>query len=188
MEALDVNRTKAQIINMVIKDIPDNKLKDFFVFRMQYIEPYKSTDVATKEALADYQRLTIRAQLRKGAQLFGTPEAVLKHLQTFYKGRDIANGPAHFYDYVVVGMNKDGELVNKYKVNEYGNYARLNGDDAAEVLQWLFNNQDRIGDVKFIPEHKITESLDTIEAPDYIPAEKEISENVKGLLIKKRIK
>ena len=186
MEALDVNRTKAQIIDMVIRDIPDNKLKDFFVFRMQYIEPHKSADVATKEALADYQRLTIRAQLRKGGQLFKTPESVLKHLQTFYKGRDIVNGPAHFYDYVIIGMNKDGELINKYKINEHGNYSRLNGDDAAEVLLWLFNNQSSIGEVKFIPEREIAATLNAIDAPDYIPCENEISENVKGLLIKKK--
>jgi hypothetical protein len=175
MDALEINETKANIINGTIKDIPDDKLPDFFIFRMKFLEPYKSADVATKEAVSDFQRISIRARLKAGDRIFSTPEAVRHHLETFYRGRDIVNGPGRFFDYVVIAMNKDGEMVNKYKINEHGGFTRLNGEDVADVLQWLFIHQDRIGDVKIIQERETALSLDSIKAPDYIPAQGRVS-------------
>jgi hypothetical protein len=184
MDALEINEVKANIVNGIIKEIPDDKLQDFFIFRMKFLEQYKSADVATKEALAEYQRVTIRARLRAGERVFATPEAVRHHLETFYRGRDIANGPAAFHDFVIIGMNKDGELVNKYRINEHGAFARLNGEDAAEVLQWLYLHQGRIGDVKIIPERDTALQFGALEAPDRVPGDKSISGDVQLLLSK----
>lgn len=182
MKATGVNEVKARIYDKYISDIPDGKLSDFFVFVMKYLEPYKSYEVAMKEAAFDFNRIGIRNRLKNMERLFSTPEAVKYHLETFYKGRDVAYGPAIYLDHVVIAMNRDGELVNKYRINDHGNYSRLNADDAAEVIMWLFENQHRIGDVKIVPERDVQLQLGQMKAPDEYDKSATIEANVIGEL------
>lgn len=64
-KGLDVNEIQATLISELIKDIPDDKLKDFLVFRMGFIDQYKSKELITKEALFEYQKIKTQHQLKK---------------------------------------------------------------------------------------------------------------------------
>ena len=55
-----------------------------------------------------------------------------------------------FYDVVRLAIDEDGDVINKFSVNSYGKYPKLSGEDTQAVLEWLFNHQYRIGEVKFI--------------------------------------
>ena len=158
-EALEVNMVQAKLISKMIEDIPNDKLPDFFVFRMSYIAPMKSKELITKEALFDFRRMEIEQGLKSGVYNFKSIDEMRNFLMTYYKGKDVANGAASYYDYVVIGLDQEGRFINKYATDDYGRYLILNGEDTAEVLNWLFENQHRIGVVSYVPvpasiEHK----------------------------------
>lgn len=149
-EALEINAIQAELLSEMIKEIPDNKIKDFLVFRMNYIQPKMSKELITKSALFDYNKKMIEVRLRNGEQVFKTIYEVKEYLLTFYKNKEIVNGPAKYMDYAIIAMNQDGELINKFAQNEHGSYKKLNNDDTGAVLEWCLINQHRIGDVKYV--------------------------------------
>lgn len=162
-QGLDLNIVQASLVSELIKDIPNEKLKDFLVFRMNYVDKFKSKELITKEALFEYQKKIVESRLREGEKVFETVEAIKAHIETFYKGQDLGNGVAQFYDFVVIALNNDCELVNKYTVNEHGGYKRLDSIDSARVYNWFFENQHRLGDVKIVAVYDIAPKL--IDAP-----------------------
>jgi hypothetical protein len=149
-QALEINEIQADLLSEQISDIPDDKLKDFLIFRMNYVQPMMSKELITKTALFDYKKKMIEVQLQNGVKVFKDIYEVKDFLLTFYKGKEIANGAGNYYDFVVIAMDKDGELINKYVQNEHGTYKKLNNDETGTVLKWLYANQNRIGVVEYI--------------------------------------
>lgn len=169
-KGLEVNEVQASLISELIKDIPDDKLKDFLVFRMGFIDQYKSKELITKEALFEYQKIKTQHQLKKGVQVFENMASMIKYIETYFKGKELGNGLASYYDYVVIGLDKDLNLINKYKVLENGGFYKLNSEEKTRVYTYLFENQYKIGSVEYVPyyetaqvEHKTTHS-DKIES------------------------
>lgn len=163
MKALEVNDVQALLVSELIKEVPNDKLKDFLVFRMNYIDKFKSKELITKEALFDYQRISIESRLRAGEKIFATVADVKNHIERFYKNKDLANGVASFYDYVVIALNADCELVNKFSTNLNGTFKKLHSIDSAKVYEWFFNNQHRLGDVNIVAVYETASKL--LEAP-----------------------
>ena len=165
MEALEINEVQASLLSELIKDVQSDKLKDFLVFRMGYIDKFKSKELITKEALFDYQRFLIEDRLRAGEIIFANVEDIKKHIETFYKGKDLANGVANFYDFVVIALNSDCELINKYSMTTGGAYRKLHSIDSARVYKWFFENQHRLGDVKIVAVYDVAPKM--LEAPKH---------------------
>jgi len=149
-QALEINAVQANLVSMMISEIPNDKLKDFFAFRMNFMQPMMSKELITKTALFEFNKNGIEARLRNGEQVFKTIYEVKDYLLTFYKGKEIVNGAGKFYDYVIIAMNNDGEMINKFAQNEHGNYKKLDNDDTGSVLEWCLINQHRIGEVKYV--------------------------------------
>jgi hypothetical protein len=149
--ALEINEVQADLLNDLISDIPDDKLKEFLVFRMNYVQPMMSKELITKVALFDFRKKMIEIQLRAGVKVFSDLYEVKEFLQTFYRGKELANGAGDYYDYVVIAMDKDGELINKSVQNEHGSYKKLNNEDTGRVYEYFFENQNKIGVVKYVP-------------------------------------
>ena len=149
--ALEINEVQADLLNDLISDIPNDKLKEFLVFRMNYVQPMMSKELITKTALFNFKRKLVETQLRAGVNVFKDIYEVKEFLLTFYKGKEVANGAGNYYDFVVIAMDKDGELINKYVQNEHGTYKKLNNDETGTVLTWLFKHQQRIGVVEYVP-------------------------------------
>jgi hypothetical protein len=149
--ALEINEVQADLLSDLISDIPNDKLKEFLVFRMNYIQPMMSKELITKTALFDFKRNMIEAKLRAGVKVFEDIYAVKDFLLNFYRGKEIANGAGDYFDFVVIAMDKDGELINKYKQNEHGTYKKLNNDEVGTVLNWLYQKQHRIGVAEHVP-------------------------------------
>lgn len=154
-DALEINAVQAEILSELIQDIPDNKLKDFFVFRMRYIEPMMSKELITKKALFDYRRMKYEAGIKSGTFKFETKEQLQNYIQTYYRGKELGNGLGSYCDYVIIGVDESGEFVNKYALDDFtGKYKKLNSEDTALVLDDLLENQAKIGDVKHITQHE----------------------------------
>lgn len=151
-QALEINLVQASLLSEMIIDIPDEKLKDFLVFRMKYIEPMMSKELITKKALFEYRRLQYESGIKNGSFKFKNTDEVKEFLMTYYKGKEIGNGLGKFYDYVVIGLDQDGNFINKYVVEEFtGKYRKLNSEDVNDVISYLFKNQDKLGSVKHLP-------------------------------------
>ncbi len=154
-DALEINSIQAMIISEMISDIADDDLTKFLVFRMDFIQPMKSKDLITKEALYAYKRMRIERDIANGICPFTDKNSVHNYLQSFYKGREIANGAGNYKDFVVIALDKDGEYINKYAVNEHGSYKKLISSDVDNVLEWLLNNPTRIGNIKRVKETNV---------------------------------
>lgn len=152
MDALDSTETQAIILSEMIKDIPDSDLMNFFVFRTKYIMPMQSRELITKNALFDYRAIQYKSKILDGSFKFETKEQINEFLLTYYRGKNIGNGLGDYYDFVVIALDNDGEMINKYLVDDFtGKYRKLSGDDVDKVLEYLLENQTKLGDVKYIP-------------------------------------
>ena len=164
-QALDINIVQAEMVSGMIKEIPNDKVKDFLIFRMDYIQPMMSKELITKSALFDYKKKTVEVRLRNREIVFNDIYEVKDYLLTFYKGKEIVNGPASYMDHAIIAMNPDGELINKFAMTEHGSYKKLNNDDTGSVLEWCLVNQHRIGDVRYVKYEEPKQIM--LEAPEY---------------------
>ena len=164
-KALDVNEVKASIINELIKDIPDDKLADFFAYRLNFVNEKMSVELITKKAIFEYKRILIQERLKRKEKIFKSISELKRFLQVYYKGKDIANGAKGngFLEFVVIGMDKDGNLINKSARNEFGVFEKLTANEEAKFLKWLLENQHRIGVIDYEAVAKKDEILKELE-------------------------
>jgi hypothetical protein len=151
MQGLELNEVQASLISELITDIPNDKLKDFLVFRMKFIDQYKSKELITKEALFEYQKIKTLHRIRNNEKVFENINQMIEFIESHYKNKELGNGLAHYYDYVVIGLDKDCNLINKFKTLETGNYYKLNSEEKAKVYSFLFEHQYRIGKAEYYP-------------------------------------
>ncbi len=182
-EMFEVTRAQAMVFESMIEDIPDSRLIDFGKFVIERFEPMKSKLLIIKEAIFDFRRMQIENGIRNGSFSFRTIDEMKEYLRTYYRGKEITNGPASYYDCVVIGMDKEGRLVNKYALDEFGRYLVLDGEDVSEVYRWLFENQHRIGKVEF---HHPAKSIPSIrdrgtDIIDNKPADSRVVEMIGGV-------
>ena len=150
VDALEITQVQATIFNKLLLDIPNDKLMDFIVFRMSYIEPMQSKELITKNALFDFRKKQYLESVANGEFFFLNTDEVKEFCKTYFKGQDLCYGPADYFDYVIISMDKDGNLINKFVIND-GFYLKLTSQEEAKVYLWLFENQKRIGDIKVVP-------------------------------------
>ena len=48
-------------------------------------------------------------------------------------------------------------MINHYQINQAGKPVQLSSDSEAEVYAWLFENQKRIGVIKYVSEREVKE-------------------------------
>lgn len=150
-KALDVNEIKANIINELIKPLADSELTKFFAFRTSFIQPMQSAELITKNAVYAYRKQKTLQAIKAGEFRFKKLQTLINFVQEFFKNERLCYGPASFKDFVIIGVDKDANLINHYAINQTtGKPKQLSSDSEIEVYEWLFKNQERIGVVKFI--------------------------------------
>lgn len=165
MQGIDINEIQASIVSELIADIPNEKLKDFLVFRMKFIDQYKSKELVTKEALYAYQKIKIQHRLRAGEKIFETVEQVQEYVEAHYKGKEIGYGLGVYKEFVVVALDRDCNLLNTYYAPN-GHFYKLTSVEKERVYSFLLENQSRIGDIKRIPYYDDTKQLEAPKQED----------------------
>jgi hypothetical protein len=150
-EILSINPAQAKIMSIFLQRIPDNKIYEFFVYRMSFIVEKQGKELITKNAFFAYEQKMIEEKLRAGLKPFKTIDHIKKFLSLYYKNKEIAYGAGNFYDFVVIGMDKDGQLINRYLTNREGFFLKLTSEETGDVYKWLLTNQNRIGDIQYKP-------------------------------------
>ena len=190
-EILGVSKARALInLKMIEKlKLPDDKLLDFFAFRMNYANEKMSVEMITKKAVFEYGKKMIEDRLKAGQKVFKTMEQLKEFLITYYKGKNVCNcgEGSGWYSCVVIGVDEKENFVNKYAKTDYDTYLKLTIDEEARFLKWLLENQHKIGDINYneiLEGKKALENLKEIEIKKDDYKEKEIKdERIKNLLV-----
>lgn len=149
-DALECNEVQAIIYDNLMGEIDDKDLIDFFKFRLNFIEQYTSKELATKKALIAYKQNQILNALAGGIRVFSDKERMINFIKTVFKGKDFCYGAKGYRDFVIFGLDDNGEILNKYAIDDLGRFVKLNSDESAEIYNWLYENQHRIGVIKHI--------------------------------------
>ena len=153
-EALGVNETQALITAELLKPLKDEDIIPFFAYRTNFIQPKQSSELITKNAVAAFRKQRALEAIRDGKFSFKNIEQLVEFVKTFFRNERLCYG-ATYKDFVIIGVDEYGNLINHYHINQAGKPAQLRSDDEAEVYAWLFNNQKRIGVIKYISEREI---------------------------------
>ena len=155
-EALGVNETQALITAELLKPLKDEDIIPFFAYRTNFIQPKQSSELITKNAVAAFRKQKALEAIRDGKFSFKNIEQLVEFTKTFFRNEKLCYG-ATYKDFVIIGVDEYGNLINHYHINQAGKPVQLSSDDEAEVYEWLFKNQKRIGVIKYISEREIKE-------------------------------
>ena len=155
-EALGVNETQALITAELLKPLKDEDIIPFFAYRTNFIQPKQSSELITKNAVAAFRKQKALEAIRDGKFSFKSVEQLVEFVKTFFRNERLCYG-ATYKDFVIIGVDEYGNLINHYHINQAGKPVQLSSDDEAEVYAWLFKNQKRIGVIKYISEREIKE-------------------------------
>ncbi|MBR8464410.1 hypothetical protein KDD93_07515 [Campylobacter sp. faydin G-24] len=152
-QALNINEVQALITAELIKPLRDEDLIPFFAFRTNFIQPRQSNELITKNAVFAYRKQKALKLIEQGDFRFDSIEALVDFVKMFFKNELLCYGPDTFYDSVIIGVDDKGNLVSKYTLKE------LNSEETASVYEWLFNNQERIGVIKYISQTQVNKQI-----------------------------
>lgn len=155
-EALGVNETQALITAELLKPLKDEDIIPFFAYRTNFIQPKQSSELITKNAVAAFRKQKALEAIKEGKFSFKSVEQLVEFVKTFFRNERLCYG-ATYKDFVIIGVDEYGNLINHYHINQAGKPVQLSSDDEAEVYAWLFENQKRIGVIKYVSEREVKE-------------------------------
>lgn len=155
-EALGVNETQALITAELLKPLKDEDIIPFFAYRTSFIQPKQSSELITKNAVAAFRKQKALEAIRDGKFSFKNIEQLVEFVKTFFRNERLCYGTV-YKDFVIIGVDEYGNLINHYQINQAGKPVQLSSDDEAEVYAWLFKNQKRIGVIKYVSEREVKE-------------------------------
>lgn len=155
-EALGVNETQALITAELLKPLKDEDIIPFFAYRTNFIQPKQSSELITKNAVAAFRKQRALEAIRDGKFSFKNIEQLVEFVKTFFRNERLCYGTV-YKDFVIIGVDEYGNLVNHYQINQAGKPVQLSSDSEAEVYVWLFENQKRIGVIKYVSEREVKE-------------------------------
>ena len=155
-EALGVNETQALITAELLKPLKDEDIIPFFAYRASFIQPKQSSELITKNAVAAFRKQRALEAIRDGKFSFKNIEQLVEFVKTFFRNERLCYGTV-YKDFVIIGVDEYGNLINHYQINQAGKPVQLSSDSEAEVYAWLFENQKRIGVIKYVSEREVKE-------------------------------
>lgn len=155
-EALGVNETQALITAELLKPLKDEDIIPFFAYRTSFIQPKQSSELITKNAVAAFRKQKALEAIRDGKFGFKNIEQLVEFVKTFFRNERLCYGTV-YKDFVIIGVDEYGNLINHYQINQAGKPVQLSSDSEAEVYAWLFENQKRIGVIKYVSEREVKE-------------------------------
>lgn len=155
-EALGVNETQALITAELLKPLKDEDIIPFFAYRTSFIQPKQSSELITKNAVAAFRKQKALEAIKEGKFSFKSVEQLVEFVKTFFRNERLCYG-ATYKDFVIIGVDEYGNLINHYHINQAGKPVQLSSDDEVEVYAWLFENQKRIGVIKYVSEREVKE-------------------------------
>mgnify|MGYP007021020413 FL=1 len=155
-EALGANETQALITAELLKPLKDEDIIPFFAYRTNFIQPKQSSELITKNAVAAFRKQKALEMISEGKFSFKNIEQLVEFVKTFFRNERLCYGTV-YKDFVIIGVDEYGNLINHYQINQAGKPVQISSDSEAEVYAWLFENQKRIGVIKYVSEREVKE-------------------------------
>ena len=175
-EALGVNETQALITAELLKPLKDEDIIPFFAYRTNFIQPKQSSELITKNAVAAFRKQKALEAIRDGKFSFKNIEQLVEFVKTFFRNERLCYGTV-YKDFVIIGVDEYGNLINHYQINQAGKPVQLSSDSEAEVYAWLSENQKRIGVIKYVSEKEVKEKekeqakIEAVNNTNLLPAD-----------------
>lgn len=144
-------RAKVIKYHKVLELVETNKLIDFSIYMDYFRGEYVSVEVAMNKAINSYKKALILNSIKKGIKAFKNVKELVKFVKEACRGEDLFSGHkgSPYIEGVVICVDDDGNLRNKFIVNKNGVYERLDSADTRRVYEYLFNHQEKIGAVEY---------------------------------------
>lgn len=148
-DALELSDVGALVWDRQLASIRQNELFEFFNFRLNFIAPMVSKELATMQALREYEKNRALSALKAGYKLFNSVAEIESFVRECFKSQALSNcgEGSGFNEYCVIYVDNEGELRNQHVIIN-GAYQRLSSSEIATYYNWLLSNQHKIGDIK----------------------------------------
>lgn len=154
----NTSKGTVEAVDELLSFIPTRYLKHFGEYVLKNYNQYKKPLVNIATSSQEYKRQLYAVMVKKGEMRFDSANEVQRHLQEFYKGKEVANCVSGIYkDFVTISLNEKGEFINDYS------HKKLTSADKNRFIFWCFKNQHRIGDVKLIEPSKVEKAMLELE-------------------------
>jgi hypothetical protein len=107
--------------------------------------------------VAAFRKQKALEAIKEGKFSFKSVDQLALFVKTFFRNERLCYG-ATYEDFVIIGVDEHGNLINHYDINQAGKPKQLSCDNEAEVYAWLFENQKRIGVIKYISKAEVEEA------------------------------
>ncbi|AQW85569.1 hypothetical protein CPIN18021_0326 [Campylobacter pinnipediorum subsp. caledonicus] len=173
-----------------LQQIPTDKLVEFSIFADSFRENYQNTDMLLNKALNEWGKLLLAKAQAKGLRYFQSVDGLAEFCKKTYKEQLLCNcgKGSGFKDFVIISVDSDGNLRNNFVVLDNGTFQRLTSDETAQIFNWLFENQHKIGNVEYINPSYEEETPAIEHKQELIPQNKQVASMVKQLSNKLALK
>ncbi|QKF64576.1 hypothetical protein [Campylobacter corcagiensis] len=144
-------RSKVIKYHKVLEGIETDKLIDFSIYMDTFREEFVSVDVAMQRAVNAYKKALILSEIKKGKKALKSIKEVERFCKLAFRGEDLFSGckGSPYIEGVVICIDDEGNLRNKFIVNKNGVFQRLDSFDTKRVWEYLFKHQERIGVIEY---------------------------------------
>lgn len=166
-DALELNDVGALVWDRRLASVSENELFEFFSFRLNFIAPMVSKELATMQALREYEKLRVLKALKAGHRVFNSVAQLESFVREYFKSEALSNGGegSGFNEYCVICVDGDGELRNQHTIVN-GAYERLSSSQMAIYYGWLLANQHKIGNIKRYSHEEVAKVDEEIKIKD----------------------
>lgn len=134
----------------LLNGIPDSEIINFANYALKHKREFDSRDSYVARAVESFKASLALMAIREGKFSFKDRAEMVAFIKQNFRGKELVSGAKPFLPYVVIALDENATLVNKFRVTDYGKFIPLSSDDVTLVYDYLFANQQRIGDVKYI--------------------------------------
>ena len=129
----------------ILENIPTERLIEFSVYSLQNKLKYETEKACIVRTAKNFSALITLNLIRQNMFRFENLEEFIHFVKTNFKEKEITNGNSEngFLPFVILSIDKDGDLYSKYTMSKASNYETI-------FFKWLFKNQEKLGQIERI--------------------------------------
>ena len=176
----DITEATITIYGEIMKMVQTSELPQFAVQLIRNGGVMMRPDQMISEAVKKHEQKIITNRLQSGGRI-SDYDRFVEFVQYSFRGKPITNGAWIFKDFVIISMDRDGNMVNNMT------WKKLSSQDEIEVYKWLFENQNRVGVVEHVEQKTEVVQIENKKEDSQIEvANKYVGDAIKTLADDKR--
>jgi len=168
----NLDEVRAKMVFMLLQE-SELSLSDFsdYFLKLYAKETYKDSFFCSLKAVRLLKKEALEKTLREGSFRFENIDEMVRVLKDLYEGEDVVNCVDGYYPFIVFAM-KGGDFFAKYDPEaKMGGLRRLGSDETLRLLDFLYNNQYRIGFISWEEAKRKLAEINRAEQLELLQAE-----------------